>query len=62
MMSATTVVAGSQFRRAWRPLLVLGVLVALGVRAGDGRDRRCPPHRQRRSTGPSSAQKRGTCW
>jgi ABC-type antimicrobial peptide transport system permease subunit len=28
-MSAATVVAGSQFRRTWRPLLVLGVLVAL---------------------------------
>lgn len=28
-MSATTVVAGSQFRRAWRSLLMLGLLVAL---------------------------------
>ena len=28
-MSATTVVAGSQFRRAWRPLVALAVLVAV---------------------------------
>ena len=62
MMSAATVVAGSQFRRAWRSLLMLGVLVALGVRPGDGRDRRRPPYRERRRPGRRDAQKRGTCW
>ena len=54
-MSAATVVAGSQFRRTWRPLLVLGVLVALAsglAMAGIAGARRTAAS----STGPSSAQ------